>query len=95
VTMSGNAHGFVDNYLDQKGQSRRITATVNHFSIVPKMLRESNLIAAIPELISQECGFVNGLRMGNIPFEVDPTSLYLIWYDMMATSPCRQATDSQ
>ena len=80
VTMSGDAHGFVDSYLDQKGQSRRIAATVNHFSIVPQVLRDSNLIAAVPELISQDCGFVDGLWMGQLPFEVDPTSLYLIWH---------------
>lgn len=80
VTMSGDAHGFVDNYLDQKGHSRRIAATVNHFSIVPQVLSESNLIAAVPELISQDCGFVNGLWMGELPFEVDPTALYLIWH---------------
>ena len=79
VTMSGDAHGFVDSYLDQKGYSRRIAATVNHFSIVPQILRESNLITAVPELISQDCGFVDGLWMGQLPFEVDPTSLYLIW----------------
>lgn len=80
VTMSGDAHGFVDSYLDQKGQSRRIAATVNHFSTVPQVLRESNLIATVPELISQDCGFVDGLWMGKLPFEVDPTSLYLIWH---------------
>lgn len=80
VSMSGEAHGFVDSYLDQKGQSRRIAATVNHFSIVPEVLRETNLIAAVPEMISQDCGFVNGLWMGELPFEVDPTSLYLIWH---------------
>ncbi|WP_144820912.1 LysR family transcriptional regulator [Marinobacter piscensis] len=80
VTMSGDAHGFVDSYLDQKGLSRRIATTVNHFSIVPQVLRETNLIAAVPELISQDCGFVNGLWMGELPFEVDPTSLYLIWH---------------
>lgn len=80
VSMSGEAHGFVDSYLDQKGQSRRIATTVNHFSIVPQILRETNLIAAVPELISQDCGFVNGLWMGELPFEIDPTSLYLIWH---------------
>lgn len=80
VSMSGDAHGFVDRYLDQKGLSRRIAATVNHFSTVPQILRESDLIVAIPELISQDCGFVDGLWMGDLPFEADPTSLYLIWH---------------
>lgn len=80
VSMSGDAHGYIDGYLDQKGQSRRIAATVNHFSAVPDVLKESNLIAAVPELIVQDCGFINGLWMSNLPFEVDTTSLYLIWH---------------
>lgn len=80
VTMSGDTHGFVDGFLDQKGLSRRIAATVNHFSIVPQILRDSNLIAAVPELISQDCGFVDGLWMGPLPLEVEPTSRYLIWH---------------
>lgn len=80
VSMSGDAHGYIDSYLDQKGLSRRIAATVNHFSAVPDLLKESNLIAAVPELIVQDCGFVNGLWMSNLPFEVDTTSLYLIWH---------------
>lgn len=80
VSMSGDAHGFVDNYLDQKGLHRRIATTVNQFSAVPPVLRNSDLIAAVPELISQDCGFVDGLWMGDLPFQVDPTSLYLIWH---------------
>lgn len=80
VSMSGDAHGYIDSYLDQKGQRRRIAATVNHFSTVPDLLKESNLIAAVPELISQDCGFIDGLWMGELPFDVDPTSLYLIWH---------------
>ncbi|KAA1173991.1 LysR family transcriptional regulator [Marinobacter salinexigens] len=80
VSLSGDAHGVVDGYLDQKGLTRRIAATVNQFSIVPQVLRESNLIAAIPELISQDCGFVDGLWMSELPFEVEATSMYLIWH---------------
>src|SRR5690554_2306904 len=64
VSMSGDAHGFVDSYLDQKGLGRRIAATVNHFSIVPQLLRESDL-----------------------PFPVDPTSLYLIWHNRHDRDP--------
>jgi len=80
VTMSGDAHGFVDNYLDQKGLSRRIAATVNHFASVPQILRASDLIVAVPELISKDCDFMEGLWKCDLPFEVDRTSLYLIWH---------------
>jgi len=87
VSMSGDAHGFVDSYLDQKGLGRRIAATVNHFSIVPQLLRESDLIAAVPQLITQDCGFLDGLWLGELPFPVDPTSLYLIWHNRHDRDP--------
>lgn len=88
----------MDSYLDQKGHSRRIAATVNLFSIVPQVLGESNLIAAVPELISQDCGFVNGLWTRELPFGVDPGIVWLRthvegllqgrWHDIMTNSPC-------
>ncbi len=87
VSMSGDAHGFVDNYLDQKGLSRRIATTVNHFASVPQILRASDLIIALPELISQDCDFMDGLWMGDLPFDVDPTSLYLIWHSRHDRDP--------
>ncbi|MBK1886604.1 LysR family transcriptional regulator [Marinobacter sp. DY40_1A1] len=87
VSISGDAHGFVDSYLDQKGLGRRIAATVNHFSIVPQLLRESDLIAAVPQLITQDCGFLDGLWLGELPFPVDPTSLYLIWHNRHDRDP--------
>lgn len=87
VSMSGEAYGPVDQFLDQKGLSRRISATVNHFSIVPELLRTSDLIAAIPELISRDCGFSRGLWMADLPFEVDPASLYVIWHSRHNRDP--------
>ncbi|WP_165855114.1 LysR family transcriptional regulator [Marinobacter sp. JSM 1782161] len=80
VSLSGDAHGFVDDYLDQQGLARRIAVTVNHFSVVPQMLRESNLIAAVPSLISYKPGFDDGLWQTDLPFEVNPTAIYLIWH---------------
>lgn len=80
VTLSGDAHGSIDRYLDQKAQSRRIVATVNHFSMVGQMLRETNLIAAVPELAIQNGDFGTGLWLGNLPLKVDQTSLYLVWH---------------
>lgn len=53
---------------------------VNDFPVVSPMLRASDLIIAIPEFVGRDRGFVDGLWTGRLPFEVDPTSLYLIWH---------------
>ncbi|MEQ5837218.1 LysR family transcriptional regulator [Marinobacter sp. NFXS9] len=80
VSMSGEAAGFVDMALMRKGLKRRVAVTVNHFPAVPKLLRTSNMIAAIPEIATNDAGFHDGIWMTDLPVEVDPTSLYLIWH---------------
>lgn len=80
VSLSGDATGFVDISLSQKGLKRRVAVTVNHFPAVPELLRKSNLIASVPEIATNDPGFGEGLWLTDIPVEVDPTSLYLIWH---------------
>ncbi|WP_308318748.1 LysR substrate-binding domain-containing protein [Marinobacter liaoningensis] len=80
ATMSGDAHGVVDSALSKQGLERRVVATVNHFSAVPDLLRKSDLVAAIPEVITGDCDFCSGLVTRDLPIDVDPTSLYLAWH---------------
>lgn len=80
VSMSGEAHGPVDGYLDQKGLARRIAVTVNNFVRVPGLLKRSDLIGAVPEFVVGCEGFNDGLWFTPLPFELDPSSYYLVWH---------------
>lgn len=80
VSLSGDTHGLVDTALDRMGLSRRVAVTVNHFPAVPNLLRTSNMIAAVPEIITQDCGFRDDIWLTPLPLDVDPNSLYLIWH---------------
>lgn len=80
VTPSGEAHDFIDAYLDKKGLERRVAVTVNQFSMVPRLLRSSDLIAVIPDLLSKDEAFAENLFLSDLPFTVDPSSLYLFWH---------------
>ncbi|MBU2955946.1 LysR family transcriptional regulator [Marinobacter sp. F3R08] len=80
ATMSGEAHGVVDDTLQSRGLERRVAVTVNHFSAVPNLLRKSDLIATIPEVITGDCEFCSGLSINDLPIDVEPTSLYLAWH---------------
>jgi len=80
VTMSGEAHGLVDSYLDLKGLNRRIAVTVNEFVGVPSLLCHTDLICAVPEVILRSEDFTENLWVTPLPFNLDPSSLYLFWH---------------
>ena len=48
VSLSGDAHGFVDEFLANQGYSRRIALTVPNFMFALAVIAETNLIAALP-----------------------------------------------
>jgi DNA-binding transcriptional LysR family regulator len=80
VTTSGDVSGYVDRALQQMGLSRRVGVTVNHFSAVPKMLAQSDLIAVVPQIVAGGSEFRDALWLTQPPLEVPPTPIYLIWH---------------
>lgn len=80
VSMSGEAHGVVDSYLDQAGLKRRIALTVNEFAGVPRLLQHTDLICTVPTVTLEGEGFKEGLWTTPLPFDIDPTSIYMIWH---------------
>ncbi|MFM9850519.1 MAG: LysR family transcriptional regulator [Hyphomicrobiaceae bacterium] len=49
VSLTGDAHGFVDDALAKRNQSRRITLTVPNFMMALAILAETDLLAALPK----------------------------------------------
>ncbi|CAN5566158.1 LysR family transcriptional regulator [soil metagenome] len=48
VSLTGDAHGFVDELLAKQGYSRRIALTVPNFMFALAVIAETNLISALP-----------------------------------------------
>ena len=49
VSLTGDAHGFVDETLAKHGLSRRIALTVPNFMMALAIIAETDLIAALPK----------------------------------------------
>jgi len=49
VSLTGDAHGFVDEALAERGLSRRIALTVPNFMMAMAIIAESDLIGALPK----------------------------------------------
>jgi DNA-binding transcriptional LysR family regulator len=48
VSLTGDPHGFVDNFLAQQGRTRRIALTVPNFMFALAVVAEGDLISALP-----------------------------------------------
>ncbi len=49
VSLTGDAHGFVDEALAKRGRSRRVALTVPNFMMALAIIAETDLIAALPK----------------------------------------------
>ncbi|WP_297790431.1 LysR family transcriptional regulator [uncultured Marinobacter sp.] len=80
VSLSGEVNGFVDQALGRRGLKRRVAVTVNHFPAVPRLLRQSDMIATLPRIATNDTGINEGMWSTEAPIAIDPLSLYLIWH---------------
>jgi len=80
VSLSGEASGAVDEILAKQGLKRRIACTVNHFSCIPKMLTNSELITIIPRPIIAHTINAKNLYITPPPFQISPAPISMIWH---------------
>lgn len=80
ISLSGETHSYVDAALSRRGLSRRVAASVNHFHAIPAVLRRSDLIAVVPEISARDPAFSNDIIFRDLPIELDPINLYLLWH---------------
>lgn len=69
-----------DQALGRQDLKRRVAVTVNHFPAVPRLLRQSDMIATLPRIATNDTDFNEGMRSTEAPIAIDPLSLYLIWH---------------
>lgn len=48
VSLTGDAHGFVDRVLGEQGRTRRVALTVPNFMFALALVAETDLITALP-----------------------------------------------
>ncbi|WP_317930478.1 LysR family transcriptional regulator [Halioxenophilus sp. WMMB6] len=80
VSHSDEALGHVDLALQHLGLSRRIAVTVNHFSVVPKILLNSDLLAVLPERALMGLESVEQLWLAEPPVALAPVPIMLTWH---------------
>jgi DNA-binding transcriptional LysR family regulator len=81
ITLTGEATGFIDRTLQEKGLQRRIVMTVNQFALAPSVLANSDLIAAINYRSVQRSPFALALHLTELPFEQSSIKVCMMWHE--------------
>ena len=82
VNPSGSPdyHSPIDIAFAERGITRRVMLTVNHFMVASRVLADSELLAVLPSrLVRADLGFEK-LACQPLPFAVSPLVLHLIWH---------------
>lgn len=87
VSLSGDAQGIVDCLLSDQKLERRVAMTTNHFSAVPKLLKESSLIATLPFGAIFEYSQCGELFVTKPPIEIPIKPVSLIWHERNERNP--------
>jgi DNA-binding transcriptional LysR family regulator len=89
ITLRGDPIGFVDEALAEQGLARRIALAVNHFSVVPAIVAESDLIVTMPLRMAEGYAKLYGLALRPSPVKT-PTRyshIRLVWQKRLGAHP--------
>ncbi|WKE64082.1 LysR family transcriptional regulator [Gallaecimonas kandeliae] len=90
VSLSGDTQGVVDCILSDQDLCRRVAMTTNHFSAVPKLLKETNLIATLPFSAIFEYSTCGELWVTKPPVELPTKPVSLIWHERNERNPAHR-----
>lgn len=86
VKMSGASQGLVDSWFSLKGLTRHITLVVNHFEDALEVVRQTDLITAIPHRLAGMAHDAN-CEVVKLPFDTGGILYKMLWHDKSDKNP--------
>lgn len=90
VSPQGKDGGFMDGLLKDQGLERRVGLQVSHFSSIPMIVAQTDLISTISERIVRQSPYLSSLRVLPPPFDLEPTPIKQYWHARSHNSPENQ-----
>ncbi len=87
VSLSGDARGNVDDVLAQSGLKRKVAMTVNHFSLIPSILKDSDLVCVTPQSVVASDVRAGTLVVVPLSFDIEPAPISLLWHTRQDRDP--------
>ena len=90
VVAAGTGHGRVDAMLGDAGLRPRVRLRVPHFVAIGHILRETDMIATVPERFAQRCVEPFGLRYVAHPAKLPEIAINVFWHARAHREPGNQ-----
>jgi len=87
VAASGTGHGAVDSMMARSGVARRIRLTVPHFLAVGPILRQSDVVATLPQTLAGILQEPYGLVSVAHPVQIPPVNINVFWHQRQHRDP--------
>lgn len=87
VSPQGHQRGIVDELLDQKGLSRRVSVVVPHFAVAPQIIAESDIISTLPSRIAEKYKDSYPINLIDPPFKMIQSNVTLAWHQVRDDNP--------
>jgi len=91
VIYPGEARaGFFDSVLASRGLERRVALTVAHWTSVPAVVADSDLLGLVPERLARTWERGYGLRVHELPVQVPELPFTLVWHASRQGDPAQR-----
>lgn len=90
VSPRGDARGFIDEALAERGMTRRIQMTVNHFAAAPAIVASTDAVLTVPALIAKAFG---NRRIATfrcpLPAPLGLRQMKMMWHERLGRHPAQ------
>jgi LysR family transcriptional activator of mexEF-oprN operon len=87
VTFDGNLEGKIDRVLGAMNARRTVVIGTTRFSSLPYLIRDTPIIASLPELVGKALAKAHSLSYSALPFRVPAGKPSLAWHAKNETDP--------
>lgn len=90
VTFDGELAGKIDRVLGERGLHRHVCFGTTRFSSLPYLIRGTDVVASLPELIGRVLARTHGLAFCPLPFDVPDGKPCMAWHRRRDQDPASQ-----
>lgn len=80
VASPFSGHRLIDEALGNKGVSRKIMARVPHFTVLPQLLAQSDLLVILPSRVAELYVSQGGLKALELPVSIPEFEVRVHWH---------------
>jgi len=90
VSQRADSPGSVDRALQKRGQRRHVAARVSHFLMVPQLVANSDLVAAVSRRVAEPFAKALGLRVLAPPLQLPRGRVSQVWHEQLDNDPAHR-----